>query len=138
MDGIGLGLHRSLVTLAGRKTDRQDHSRGVEGSGSGMSTSLNMRSPSPGGEQLLRPSVDVVAASAIGDANSVLANRAAPAERRLPFGLVLSPGRTLHQGIISLADQAVASATNFATGIIIARACSKEELGLYMLGFSLI
>jgi O-antigen/teichoic acid export membrane protein len=56
----------------------------------------------------------------------------------LPFGLVLSPGRALHQGIISLADQAVASATNFATGIIIARACSKEELGLYMLGFSLI
>ncbi len=56
----------------------------------------------------------------------------------LPFGLVLSPGKTLHQGIISLADQAVASATNFATGIIIARACSKEDLGLYMLGFSLI
>ena len=63
---------------------------------------------------------------------------ARPARRQLPFGLVLSPERTLHQGIISLADQAVASATNFATGIIIARACSKEELGLYMLGFSLI
>ena len=58
--------------------------------------------------------------------------------RKLPFGLSLSPGRALHQGIISLADQAVASATNFATGIIIARTCSKEELGLYMLGFSLI
>ena len=54
------------------------------------------------------------------------------------FRPVLTPGRRLHQGIISLADQAVASATNFATGIIIARACSKEELGLYMLGFSLI
>ena len=61
-----------------------------------------------------------------------------PGVRKLPFGLSLSPGRSLHQGIISLADQAVASATNFATGIIIARACSKEELGLYMLGFSLI
>ena len=53
-------------------------------------------------------------------------------------GLVLSPEKALHQGIISLADQAVASATNFVTGIIIARTCSKEELGLYMLGFSLI
>ena len=52
--------------------------------------------------------------------------------------MVLSPDKALHQGIISLADQAVASATNFLTGIIIARACSKEQLGLYMLGFSLI
>src|SRR5664280_807115 len=54
------------------------------------------------------------------------------------LGLDLSPEKALHQGIISLADQAVASATNFLTGIIIARACSKEELGLYMLGFSLV
>ncbi len=44
----------------------------------------------------------------------------------------------MHQGIVSLADQAVASVTNFVTGVIIARACSKEEFGLYMLGFSLI
>jgi O-antigen/teichoic acid export membrane protein len=52
--------------------------------------------------------------------------------------LVLSPGKSLHQGIISLADQAVASATSFITGIIIARACTKDEMGLYMLGLSLI
>jgi O-antigen/teichoic acid export membrane protein len=32
----------------------------------------------------------------------------------------------------------VVSATNFLTGVIIARTCSKEELGLYMLGFSLV
>jgi O-antigen/teichoic acid export membrane protein len=50
----------------------------------------------------------------------------------------LSPEKTIHQGIISLADQAVASATNFLTGVIIGRAGSKEELGLYMLGLSLI
>jgi O-antigen/teichoic acid export membrane protein len=56
----------------------------------------------------------------------------------LLFGLDLSSETGLHQGIISLADQAVASGTNFLTGIIIARACSKEEFGLYMLGFSLI
>jgi O-antigen/teichoic acid export membrane protein len=62
-----------------------------------------------------------------------------PAGRRsLLFGLDLSPEKPLHQGIISLADQAVASATNFLTGVIVARACSKEELGLYMLGLSLI
>lgn len=60
------------------------------------------------------------------------------AGRALPFGLVLSPGTSLHQGIISLADQAVASATSFITGIIIARACTKDEMGLYMLGLSLI
>jgi len=54
------------------------------------------------------------------------------------FRQALSPETALHQGIISLADQAIASAANFLTGVIIARACSKEELGLYMLGFSLI
>lgn len=49
-----------------------------------------------------------------------------------------SSPKTLHQGILSVADQAVASATNFLTGVIIGRAGSKEELGLYMLGLSLI
>ena len=49
-----------------------------------------------------------------------------------------SSRKTLHQGILSLADQAVASATNFLTGVIIGRSGSKEELGLYMLGLSLI
>ena len=49
-----------------------------------------------------------------------------------------SSERALNQGFLSLADQAVASVTNFATGVIIARASSKEEFGLYMLGFTLI
>jgi O-antigen/teichoic acid export membrane protein len=40
--------------------------------------------------------------------------------------------------MISLADQMAASATNFLTGIIIARSCSKEEFGLYMLCFSIV
>jgi O-antigen/teichoic acid export membrane protein len=53
-------------------------------------------------------------------------------------GIALWSTPTARQGIFSLADQGVASATNFLTGVIIARACSKEELGLYMLGFSLI
>ena len=72
-------------------------------------------------------------------AQTVEAKPIAPAGRTLSrLGLALSPERALHQGIVSLADQAVASATNFLTGVIIARTCSKEQLGLYMLGFSLI
>ncbi len=47
-------------------------------------------------------------------------------------------GKDVSQGFFSLADQAVASITNFATGVILARACSKEEFGLYMLGFTVI
>ncbi len=104
-----------------------------------MSTGLNLGSASRGAEELLISSETGVGSAIAGPALPVEAKPIAqPARRVLPFGLVLSPDRALHQGIISLADQAVASATNFATGIIIARACSKEELGLYMLGFSLI
>jgi O-antigen/teichoic acid export membrane protein len=63
-----------------------------------------------------------------------------PARRRklLPFGLNIGSDGALSQGFLSLADQAVASITNFVTGVIIARASSKEQFGLYMLGFSLI
>ncbi len=56
----------------------------------------------------------------------------------LERGLALWSTTTARQGLFSLIDQGVASATNFLTGIIVARGCSKEELGLYMLGFSLI
>ena len=48
----------------------------------------------------------------------------------LPFGL--------RSGTITIIDQAVASATNFAASVIIGRACSKDELGFYMLGFSIM
>jgi O-antigen/teichoic acid export membrane protein len=58
--------------------------------------------------------------------------------RGRPFSFLLSPGKVFHQGFLSLADQAVASITNFATGVIIARASSKEEFGLYTLGFTLV
>ncbi len=44
----------------------------------------------------------------------------------------------LRKSIVTLADQTVASATNFLTGVIIGRACAKEEFGLYMLGFSIV
>jgi O-antigen/teichoic acid export membrane protein len=51
---------------------------------------------------------------------------------------VFSSGTGANQSFLSLADQAAASITNFLTGVIIARASSKEEFGLYMLGFTLI
>ena len=47
-------------------------------------------------------------------------------------------GQEISQGFFSLADQAVASITNFATGVILARCCTKDEFGLYMLGFTVI
>ncbi len=47
-------------------------------------------------------------------------------------------GQEISQGFFSLADQAVASITNFATGVILARSCTKDEFGLYMLGFTVI
>jgi O-antigen/teichoic acid export membrane protein len=104
-----------------------------------MSTGLNIGSPLRRVEDLLTPPGENGVATAIAEANTVQAKPIAlTGVRKLPFGLSLSPDRSLHQGIISLADQAVASATNFATGIIIARTCTKEELGLYMLGLSLI
>jgi O-antigen/teichoic acid export membrane protein len=63
----------------------------------------------------------------------------APARRwSTRFGQALSPDTALHQSILSLVDQGVSSSTGFLTGVIIARACSKQELGLYMLGFSLV
>lgn len=46
--------------------------------------------------------------------------------------------KEISQGFFSLADQAVASITNFATGVILARACTKDEFGLYMLGFTVV
>jgi O-antigen/teichoic acid export membrane protein len=50
----------------------------------------------------------------------------------------LSGEKGLSQGLYSLADQGVASITNFVSGVILARATSKQEFGLYMLAFSLI
>src|SRR5580692_2008359 len=100
-----------------------------------MSTGLKQSA-----SELITPSAVSGSTSVVPNANAAKAKPLAPAGRgrQLPIGLALSPERALHQGIVSLADQAVASATNFVTGVIIARTCSKEELGLYMLGFSLI
>lgn len=43
-----------------------------------------------------------------------------------------------HRGLLTLVDQVVVSLTNFSTGILIGRFCSKETLGLYMLGYTVV
>jgi O-antigen/teichoic acid export membrane protein len=45
---------------------------------------------------------------------------------------------TVRNGWVALANQGVFSGTNFLTGVIIGRSCSKGEFGLYMLGFSIV
>src|ERR1035441_3279976 len=131
LDPNRIEVARSLVFLAGREGDSQDYSGSVERGRSGMSTGLSMGVLKPGACELVPPSAEADASSVITGAQTVEAKPIAPAGRRLsPFGLVLYPETVLHQGIVSLADQAVASATNFVTGVIIARACSKEEFGL--------
>ena len=104
-----------------------------------MSTAAHLGSGSRGAEELLTPPAEAGAAPGIAAGNLGDAKPIPPAVPRVsPFGLVLSAEGTLRQGLLSLADQAVVSATNFATGVIVARTCSREELGLYMLGFSVI
>ncbi len=39
---------------------------------------------------------------------------------------------------LSIADQGIVSAANFLSSFIVGRVCSKDEFGLYMLGFSLV
>lgn len=85
------------------------------------------------------PSTEICAPSRGPAVETIGANPIISAARTQSFlQRVLSSETALHQSVVSLADQAISSATNFLTGIIIARACSKEVLGLYMLGFSLI
>jgi O-antigen/teichoic acid export membrane protein len=53
-------------------------------------------------------------------------------------GNVLHLNVTDQKWLIALADQAIVSAGNFFMGIIIGRACSKEQYGIYVLGFSIV
>jgi O-antigen/teichoic acid export membrane protein len=52
--------------------------------------------------------------------------------------IALASSLSAREGSIALADQAVVSALNFLTGVIIGRTCAKEQFGLYMLGFSMV
>ncbi len=72
---------------------------------------------------------------------SVDATQAQPEAQRRPWGQVVrrwtdSPG--MRQGILALVDQCLASATTFLTMMILARACSQDELGIYSLCFSIV
>ncbi len=87
---------------------------------------------------MITVSKDSKASSAIVEPQAIQEAPKRTRRRILPFRVNFSSERALNQGFLSLADQAVASVTNFATGVIIARASSKEEFGLYMLGFTLI
>ena len=54
------------------------------------------------------------------------------------FHLLQSRKLATHRGAWTLLDQVFVSLTNFSTGILIGRFCSKGELGRYMLGYSVI
>ena len=47
-------------------------------------------------------------------------------------------GSAVKQGSIVLFDQGFLSIANFITGVLVARACSKEDYGLYVLAWSLL
>jgi O-antigen/teichoic acid export membrane protein len=47
-------------------------------------------------------------------------------------------GATIRQGVTTVLDQGVASLTNFATGVIVARGASSDEFGLYSLAASVL
>lgn len=42
------------------------------------------------------------------------------------------------KNVVALVDQGVVSIANFLTGLIVGRICSKEQFGLYMLGFTVV
>ena len=46
--------------------------------------------------------------------------------------------RSVRQATVVLFDQGFCSIANFLTGVLVARACSKAEYGLYVLGFTLL
>ncbi len=52
--------------------------------------------------------------------------------------MALFCGPTGQKWILTLADQAIVSAAGFLAGVIIGRACGKEEFGLYILGMTIV
>ena len=52
------------------------------------------------------------------------------------FAKVFRP--SVRQAVVVLFDQGFCSIANFLTGVFVARACSKAEYGLYVLGFTLL
>ena len=50
---------------------------------------------------------------------------------------VLAYDKKVRMAILTIADQAICSATNFITSIIVAKRCSQNEFVYYVLGFSI-
>jgi O-antigen/teichoic acid export membrane protein len=53
-------------------------------------------------------------------------------------GINFLSNKTTRNGMFATVDQGIVSATNFLTSVIIARACSKDQFGLYILCLSII
>ncbi len=52
--------------------------------------------------------------------------------------VALATGPTARKTAVAVVDQGILSATNFFTGLMLARLCSKEEFGAYALAFSVM
>lgn len=62
-----------------------------------------------------------------------------PAAREVaPVAVALGSKPAARRGALTLADQAIVSGTNFLTVLLIGRACAPAELGLYVLGFTIL
>jgi O-antigen/teichoic acid export membrane protein len=57
-------------------------------------------------------------------------------ERRRSFDWTTS--NSMRNGVLSIIDQTIISATSFLTTIMIGRACGAEELGIYSLAFTIV
>lgn len=60
------------------------------------------------------------------------------AGRRLSGRVAALLRGSLGKAMLTIADQGLVSAANFLSGIIVGRACLKEEFGLYVLGFTIV
>ena len=57
---------------------------------------------------------------------------------RIEAGVARLSGSGARSAAVTLVDQAVVSGTNFMTGVVIGRVCTKQEFGLYMLGLTIL
>src|SRR4051812_37281372 len=60
------------------------------------------------------------------------------AQRVCGFGARLAGDTMFRKSLLSIADQAVVSATNFAITVILSRLCGKPEVGLYYLALQVV
>ena len=95
--------------------------------------------------QVVRPERDRdwYAVEIFGNSSEGRGDSAATIQSARPFGLAfkaraLLANATLRRGFLSLVDQGICSVTTFATAILIGRACTQAELGIYYLALTVI